>query len=174
MTQWQRGRPFNRVRQQNWRLSIPASSFLGWRNRVPSGLFSGLRAHGKLVLESIPATSSSRVSPLPIREHELPTLDMKLKGERSLSLEAHIFIPFPPASQGPQDEPTDIGWSGNWHHTNASWEWSSCHYTVKRQFLSQTLNPGPHSDWQRLEIIIFIKFPRWLTASCKWAVLCRR
>ena len=81
MTQWWGGRPFSRVRQQNWRLSIPASSFLGWRNRVPSGLFSGLRAHGKLVLESIPATSSSRVSPLSIREHDLPTLDMKLKGE---------------------------------------------------------------------------------------------
>ena len=81
MTQWWGGRPFSRARRQNWRLSIPASSFLGWRNRVPSGLFSGLRAYGKLVLESIPATSSSRVRPLSVREHDLPTLDLKLKGE---------------------------------------------------------------------------------------------
>lgn len=75
------GGPLNQAREQDWRLSIPASSFSGEETESQRGLFSGPRAHGELALESIPATSSSRVSPLPIRGHDLLTLDMKLKDE---------------------------------------------------------------------------------------------
>ena len=147
-------------------LSQPPPSW-GKKQESQRGLFSGPRAHGKLALESIPATSSSRVSPLSITGHDLSTLDMKLKDEGpslwKYTASSHFLLH--PKVHRKSSQIWDDQGIGIMQTPLGGGPLRGGSISYKHWIL------GPHSDPWSLGISIFIKFPHWLTGSCKWEQL---